>query len=368
VPAFGPLCLLPGWFDYLLLVILAWALVRFLQRPSAPSPSWLALFALAALMACDQLRWQPWAYHLLILGAVLRLAEPGLAVRLLRWLSVSIYFYAGVSKLDNAFGTTIGRQMIDALFALLGIQASGLSDNTLVGLALAMPLVEASLAPLLFFRKIRPLGVGLAIAMHLLAVLALGPLGLGHRPGVLLWNVVFAAQTWLLFASINDEEAPAVFRRFSAMSPRNRAATILAALVILAPLTRPAGWWDCWPSWGLYSPGGEQTDLYVRHTFVDRLPASLPLDKSTSDQPWQRLRLDQWMLDEAYAPLYPQRRTTLALALGLHKQAQLSDSLRVVLKSPANRFTGERTTKTLAGADEVRDYMQRYWLNTTTTP
>ncbi len=204
--------------------------------------------------------------------------------------------------------------------------------------------------------------------MHLLAILALGPLGLGHRPGVLLWNVVFAAQVWLLFESSRDETAAAAFPRFSAMSPGNRVATILAALVILAPLTRPAGLWDCWPSWGLYSPGGEQTDLYVRRTVVNRLPASLPLDDSTSDQPWRRLRLDYWMLDQTYAPLYPQRRTTLALAIALHKQAQLGDNLRVVLKSPADRFNGERTSETLEGADDVRDYAKRYWLNTTATP
>ncbi|TWT75923.1 hypothetical protein Pla123a_27080 [Posidoniimonas polymericola] len=367
----------PPFVGPLLLAGAAWGALCVLRGKCQTGLAY-GVVCLGGLMLLDQLRWQPWAYHLLIMAVVLLTAGPTLAVRLLRALAVSVYFYSAVAKLDYAFASTLGRQMLEAATGWVGLSPREWPVWLVFGLALAMPVAEGLIAPLLCFRKTRRVGLLLATAMHAGAVLVLGPLGLGHRPGVLLWNLVFPTHLWLLFGPPIRSAGMQAVRARPSWAPA--VAVGIVVLAIVGPLTRPLGWWDRWPSWGLYAPGGERTEVLVHRSVVDRLPDSLPLDspdEATGRAPtpdadeqsdWRRLRLDEWSLGNSWAPLYPQRRTTIALARSIQSSARLGDFLRVDLYTAANRFSGERQVETLLGAKAIDAYAERYWLNAKSGP
>lgn len=341
-PAAFPIAPPPG-FDFALLPLVALGVAA--RRPG------LAVAALAALMAGDQLRWQPWAYHALLIGVLLAACGAARATTLARWLAVSVYAYSAIAKLDATYATTLGQQVLDAL----GASAVGLPEGARAVAALAPPLAElgvaACLAASLRWRSLARPAAAAAVAMHLGTIGVLGPWGLGHSAGVLLWNVGFAWQTVVLFGTPPGAAGAARNESFDGVSRVfERAATAVVCFALVAPLASPLGGWDRWPSWGLYAPGGERAAVHVHRSVVDRLPDAIPIG-AEADGPWRRVRLDQWVLRTTGAPLYPQNRVRLALAAALAERFPLSDRVMAIVESRADRFTGERESRVIEGAE-----------------
>ena len=168
------------------------------------------LFAVACAgsIVFDQHRLQPWAWLLLLMSLLFRCSDEGKsstagrlrmpsAETLLQWLTISIYFWSAVSKFDRSFFATHGPTLVEALFRSIG--AVGWPGTVKWWLAVALPLGELAIAVGLSWPRGRRLALWCAIGLHLALILALGPFRLGHRPGVLLWNVAFIGHDWLLF-------------------------------------------------------------------------------------------------------------------------------------------------------------------------
>ena len=303
----------------------------------------LTLLALAAVMAVDQLRWQPWAWHALLAGAILANAPPREATALLRLVAVAVYAYSGLAKLDAEFAATLGQQFLSTM----ALPLDALSESTRTALALAGPCLELALACLLLiaswrgrWRRGALIGV---VLFHVGTIVALSPIGLGHSLGVLLWNVGFAAQTALLFRPT----APPSERPASQWRRVRRIAWLAAGLAILAPALTPFGWWDRWPGWALYAPGGERATLLIHDAAVERLPDSLQSHVGASDSPWRPVALDAWILQETGAPLYPQNRVFKALTRWLAGRYPLTGRIQVIEQSAADRWTRDRTERTI---------------------
>lgn len=367
LPALSALTGLPPAIDYACLAACAAALVLALSRPTSRRAVAMATGCLAALMALDQLRWQPWAYQALLVGAALAWLPSIEARRWLRVLLASVYLYAAIAKLDVVFINTTGQQVVGALARLIGIDPAGYSPTVRQAWAAAMPTGEAAVGLLLAWPRLRRVGVAAAVLLHASIVLALGPLGLGHSSGVLLWNAASATLVAVLFWPAHQTEAAAdvatvapaggVFARI--------ALTAGVVLPLTSPLTASLDLCDRWPAWGLYAPRGERTEVYVHASVADRLPASLPLEPTKGGEAWRRARLDEWVLHKTGAPVYPQNRVAVALALALNERGRLGSYLRVDVDSIAHRLTGQRQRLRLEGAEAVEAYAaRRYWLST----
>jgi len=382
VPAFGWLLGLPPAVDYLLLVLLGFSLSSAVSQPDRRR--WLASSALglAALMALDQNRWQPWAYQWLLL-AIAWSALPEAKARVwLRALLISIYLYAAAAKLDVVFVHSTGQQFVDALLKLAVSGELLLPRWLRSALACAMPIAEGGIGLLLVFPSTRRAGVALGVYFHAIVAVALSPLGLGHSLGVLLWNLLSALWLWLLFWPRQTDESPATESSSPAASsqpspgqaPPNRlersgtqqlAARALLTIVIVAPLTHPLGWWDRWPSWGLYAPRCERLEMFVHQRAIARLPAELQVEEKSGSGEWRRVKLQPWVLQQNGAPRYPQNRVGLAMAVAVANQARLGSYVRVEVQSAAGRMDASRQATLLEGADAVGEYLKsRYWLNT----
>jgi len=334
----------PGGGEFVLLGALASGLVRVAVWRSPRRGSVWATAALAALMALDQLRWQPWAYHALVAGVTLAACDRAAALAGLRAVAIAVYAYSAVAKLDAEFVATLGSGVAETL----GAPAS-LRPAVALGLPLAELAVAGLLAASLRWRGLAAPACVAAAAMHAATIAVLSPWGLDHSLGVLIWNAGFAWQTVELFR-------PARSPADATPSRRGRLGRLACGFAVLAPLGTPVGWWDQWPGWALYAPGGERATLYVHAVAVDRLPEPLRrcIDEAT-DGPWRRVRLDDWVLADTGAPLYPQNRVVAAIALGLADRFALSGRLLVVAESPANRVTRERATHELTTREALTD-------------
>jgi hypothetical protein len=375
VPVCQGLLSLPDACQWACLTLLVASLLASLLLPArtrwADSATMLSALLLACLMAGDQHRWQPWAYHMLLTFVALARLGPEQSFKLLRWLSISIYVFSGWSKCDITFADTLGQQFWEVLLAPVHGSLAGCSTQVQRGLAGVFPLAEFAIAAALAWPRSRRVGLGMAIASHLLLIAILGPWGLNHRPAVLVWNVYFIVQDILLFSGTKKsvaclDIAPAIDSHRRSMWRHSPLAAGLIGLAILAPLLEPFGYCDHWPAWSLYAPRVERVRVLVPRSQTRRLSAELQAQLAdVADEPdWVEVRLDRWSLAALDAPLYPQNRFQLAVAVDLAERYQWGNSLHVVCLGNANRWTGHRDRETLSGGKDIAVACQRYWLNT----
>ena len=350
----------------------------------------LLLFAGLTLLAVlfDQHRLQPWTYQLAIVGVVLAGCSAPRAGLLLRILTVSLYAFSAISKLDYVFLHTVGQQLLAALLDLVGLNAQQISEPTRLMFAALFPLGELLVAAALCFRPTRSIALVGAIAMHLGLLIAVGPWGLQHKPAVLVWNLFFIAQDLLLFARLGNcdffgsrirqnleasTKRPKFWRirlqrksqpeRAAPRSLAARLAHLLVAAAVLLPLAEPWGWWDHWLAWGLYAPKASRALVYVHRSAAERFPPDLQLHllEEHAASPWLRLRLDHWSLAALDAPLYPQARFQLAVAEAVGRRYGLNRLIRVALLTRADRWTGARQQRTLVGLQAIIAAGRGYW-------
>lgn len=351
VPLLAGLQSVPDWCQWMAVVgtLLGLAGAIFAPAQGRVARATLLIFAgaMAALMIADQHRLQPWAYQFVLVAIVLAVTDSRAAVGWLRLLVISFYLHSAITKLDYSFAHTLGQQFLSVLIQRLGLSLDAWSETSRVVAALAFPVGELAVALALCLARTRTLGLAAAVALHVLLLVILGPWGLNHKPGVLLWNMYFIVQDLLLFwpdrRLATDSTTESLAETGVCRAPLLVRGMLLAAIVL--PVLEPTAWFDMWPSWGLYASSAERVQLLVHRNDEARLPEALsayvePL--SNADEPWQAVRLDRWSLDALGAPQYPQNRFQLGVAEAVIGRYDLGHRVRVVRWGLAQRLTGQR--------------------------
>lgn len=367
VPVLQRLCSAPGWLDWLALtgtlvglIALAVSNRPFIARIACS----ITMLSLVVLFSLDQHRFQPWAYELwLFCGVWLCCRDPWRMV-LMRWLLISIYFYSAMGKLDFEFLHTVGQQMLAVVIKCFGIEPTDLSFSFRLAIAATFPCIELLVAIGLMWDKTRRLAGWLAISVHLGLIVILGPLGLNHRLGVLVWNAQVAVQAyWLFVPEQTVEPKRTTFTLFQSF------ATAMIGLAIALPITERFELWDHWPSWALYAPHSSRVHIEIAGSAVDRLPAELRdlVDDSPTDPDaiavWLPVPIDKWSLKTLDTPIYPQARFQLGVAERLATDINAGFQMRFVLLGTANRLTGLRRSTTYDGLTQLKTMGNRFWLN-----
>lgn len=340
--------------------------------------SLVVLMASASLVALNQQRLQAWAYLLMLFTTVIVSSPPERAVKHLRWLLISLYCYSALGKFDSQFVHTVGQQLLDVGLGLLGGSIESLTPTGRWVLVLLFPTFELAVAIGLAWPKTRRLAGLIAILLHLGLIVLLGPLGLNHRPSVLVWNVQVALQAYWLFClrGSSDSAAEATSVAPSAATERRsaRIAAWVGQLTVWTAMTMPLGerlgCWDHWPSWALYAPHSSRALMEVSAPAVERLPAALRA--LMADQPdgddsltiWREVPMDRWSLQALDTPIYPQARFQLGVAEWLATGLSAHDGVRVRLLSSSARWSGARTHLTLPDLQSIQQARRRYWFNT----
>ncbi|MCC7338979.1 MAG: hypothetical protein IT422_28115 [Pirellulaceae bacterium] len=384
----------PLWGDRVCCVaLLIGTIVLIMGNQRASKWGWLCILASGILLALlDQHRWQPWFYQLLLYSSVFILGSPRTLARCLTWLTISIYFFSALGKLDAEFLHTVGQQFWQEMLQWVG-QVHAVDEpwrERPMALIATLPAVEMLLAAGLAWPKTRRIAGVLAILFHLGLMCLLGPLGLDHSAGVLYWNLQFAGQALCLFVLLAPQNAPnpsVDAEETAGKRWKNRLAITITGLAIALPLGERRGLWDHWTSWALYAPHSSRTEVWIAFTTVDSLPASLqqviaeerasreslPEQQSERelDAPdempalWLRVPIERWSLAETRTPIYPQARFQLGVARALAAQIDSEFKVKCIVRSAAARWDGRRKSREYQGKSSIDSAAKNHWLGTT---
>lgn len=376
VPWFAWGCAIPRGVDLCLLALVAGALITMSCASSESHGSRLSLGlfagAMTGLMLLDQHRTQPWAYQFVLMAIVLATAPHQLAIPLLRLLTIAVYLHSAISKCDYSFCAGLGHSFLVAFAKLaFGPPPAGSPPWQTGAWPLIFSLGELAIALGLVWPASRRWAVWGATGMHALLMLVLGPWGLGHSVGVLIWNGYFIAQNSIIFGRsrilVNPSVAESV--TFTRRMRTQWIAIFVISWAALWPFLEPWGWCDVWPAWGLYAQHGEQLAIRITDRGLERLPipwkdsATQVVGPNEDSWEWQ-LRLQQESLRLVSAPLYPQNRFQLGVTLALVKNLGIqADDIAAVWYFPANRWTGERRSIRLRSLPEIESTAERCWFN-----
>jgi hypothetical protein len=341
-----------------------------------PSPRRMACLLMGIstfILACiDQHRLQPWAWQFIILSVVLASADDLTAKTCWRWLVISIYAWSAWSKMDHGFFVGHGRFLLDGFCKATGfIQESEFWPVSVRNTAtVAIPTFELLIAFGLAWHRTRGFALIGSMIMHGALLLALGPFGHGHKPGVLIWNVFFIVQNGLLF------RRPRVLRPVALPRPPSKVVRIgnsFARFAVFAAMLWPSmetfGLCDHWPAWAVYAAKLERVTLFVHSEEFTKLfggkggdTLKLYLGPQAMPDDWHPFRIDRWSLDTVFAPIYPQDRFQVGVALSLTRECKL-DQIRVVIEGPANRWTGKRTIHEYIGLESLNRLAETFRCN-----
>jgi hypothetical protein len=257
-----------------------------------------------------------------------------------------------LTTIAQAFGQTHILRNGQTVFILCGLMTTA---ELLIGIGLLV-------------RRLRRVSMYAAVIMHVTLIAVLGPLGLNHHAGVLIWNTFLGAAVPLLFLSTSTKpgckavsHGDGLWHRFATFDRKSIAAVLF---VIAFPLSGLFSFADNWLSWQLYSPRPEVVRVYVKSASVVELPDSVQpfIAKPAPLQDWCPIRMDLWSLAAVNAPLYPEDRFQLAIAGWLAEHVE-PDSVRVTIDSPKTIYWQARQSEEFVGREQIRQYAAQYPLN-----
>ncbi len=250
IPFFNALTDVPSWVDWVALaaVVVSLLVAGVSTRETVWRRAMIAFaFATVLLTLLNQHRFQPWAYQFVLFATIMANCRASTATQLMRWIVVSIYVYSAISKFDYQFLHSLGPQFLSTLTGFVGVASADWPADLQALLAALFPIGELLIGIGLLVPRTRRIAIFAAIVSHVLLLLILGPWGLSHQPGVLVWNLFFIAQAWMLFVERKTDEEP------NASEPSRRVAEslcfVLTGVVIAFPMSEPLGYCDHWPAW-----------------------------------------------------------------------------------------------------------------------
>ncbi len=357
VPLVQVACDCPGWCDWVCLAALVTAATTLLFVGRRGLASRIAsagiAISLSGFFILDQHRLQPWAWQFLLLSILLSLADNSTVRRGWIWLTISIYFWSAVSKFDYNFVHDQGPTLVEGFKQAIGVRQTmnRWTESFNVWAAVVLASGELSVAILLSLRRTRRFAVWLAVLMHGALLMSLGPLGLKHSWGVLVWNLFFAGQTWLLFRVVSTprSEDDAGSRATQPKGLISRSSNVVATGIILGamlwPILEPVDGCDHWLAWAVYSARTGQLEILITS---DEPPPSGPVECDqvlrTIDGVsgvYYRPNVSGWSFQELDVPIYPQFRFQVAVGKDLKRRLQLHNVQ--VVRWRRNRWNGKPT-------------------------
>jgi hypothetical protein len=350
-----------------------------------------------ALILLNQHCLQPWMYHFLILTPLLwpqssnsRLTvdeaggahsgESGLndafSTNVILWFTASIYVWSAWSKLDASFLQTHGPKFVGAICDAVGVSTRFWTDRTWQIAAATLPIGELIVGVALLFQRTRRFGLLASVVMHVLLFVAVGPWGLNHNAGVLVWNGFFIVQSLVLLLVVRQAGANAGLPNGESISGRGNSgqvssarrhlATVLILVgVVLFPALRSVDCCDTWPAWAVYASSPARVLVQVRGDSVDQLPASLMpyVEVRRINVGWSWLRIDLWSLAATGTPIYPEDRFQLGVARFVAREADPRDDIRIIHEEESDRWTGKRKRSEKVGELAMGELTKRFLLN-----
>lgn len=341
------------------------------RDPQIPFGGYIAWTAGCVCVLANQQCLQAWHWLFLLSLGLWLFTNRVFWPQLMHHVLCTIYVCSALSR--------ITAQPESGMTAVIARQLMNWAGTSIMGKELLLPILchgltagELLIGILLLFRRTRAMGVILAELLHAMLFVALGPFGLNHHPGVLIWNVcliilVPAVFLWDFvprrFHDLAASTGNKSVRSSSIFGPR-ATAIILLGLIWAWPVSGLFGLADNWPSWQLYSNRPEAWTLYVRETDVKLLPQSVRrfVGEAGTLEDVLPVRLDRWMLEETGSPIYPEDRCQLAITRWCVRDFPENAIFEVRISEPQTLWW-RRTQRVLRATETLEKEQKRFILN-----
>ena len=252
------------------------------------------LVCISFLILEDQSRLQPYIYVFLIVAVgLLYHAVTGGKLNTLRTAIIFVYLWAGIQKLNvhyfrDVFPWVFFTPRITHWLSFLTVH-----PRIVEVMALSSALLEVGAAALLFSRRGRQLGVLGVAAIHTIALILIGPIGIGYAPVVWPWNFAMVAFVWILFWNYDGSLFPV----------RDPTQVLAVVLFGLLPILNLFSLWDDYLSFHAFSGATMNAYLQIR----PGKQAELPLAAQRVLE-GNKVAFVDWSLLDTRASAYPAER------------------------------------------------------------
>ncbi|MGH2649100.1 MAG: MauE/DoxX family redox-associated membrane protein [Ginsengibacter sp.] len=291
----------------------------------------LLLVSVAAIeiLSCllDQNRWQPWEYQyiFIIIALLINYKNDMNALSIMAFIFAAIYFYSGLSKINVDFSKSIPHAL--SRTGIVHRSNSYLYNSLIYHIGYASGIIELSLGIGLLFQRTRKIAAILLIVMHVLILVAFGPLGLNYDVIIWPWNIVMILILYVLFISTS----PVSIQFRSIKKGWNK--LIILSFGIL-PALNFFGYWDFYLSSSLFSY--RPPDMYIcisKSGSSKELQPFFNINKNRFLCDSNRLIINvrTWSFQELMVPPYPELRVYKNIKLQILKRYPDMDATFIVL-------------------------------------
>ena len=298
----------------------------------------IGVFTLLALLALqDQSRWQPWFYQYVVMLLAIALAgstRPSAALNTCCLIVAAIYIWSGFAKLNPNFVNVIFPSLLEPFMGWRLAPPRWLVHD----LAFVAPLLECVAGVGLLTRRFRKVAVYGAIAMHILILMAIGPLGSRFNVVVWPWNFAMIAFLLILFLRRADNPGPQeiIWGKGFAFQ---KVALLLFGLM---PALSAFNLWDHYLSSALYSGNRNSGLVYVSDAVFDRLPDAIEDHVYEVGEGRNELDINDWSFGELNVPSYPEIRIYRNVARQICGYAVDGAGVELVVKGKLAFIDGNR--------------------------
>ena len=304
----------------------------------------LSLVIATGLVIANQHRLQPW-HWLFMLSMLAATTTPAwAAIRVLRAIVASVYIFSALSRASPEIVDGMTGQIVGMLYRLAELPRASSDTNVVSVTAWIFVAGELAAGTGMLFHRIRRCSIIASVVLHLTLITALGPFGLKHHWGVLIWNAMFLCLVPMLWAPMLFAARQGVSTREKRSATKPNPAShrviwryrMMLVLVILFPASGLFGIADNWLSWQLYSPRPEVIGLFIRPRCAADLPKSLQkfVSEPNPIDDFCIVRLDRWCLNETGAPIYPEGRFQIGIIRRITSKIKDTSLIRITIDSP----------------------------------
>lgn len=326
-----PVLPIAGWFPVLpapwdsglfLFVLASLASSCWRYRPG------VSLFLASSLLLAlgDQSRWQPWFYMYWVM-LLFTLTQGTTAIVACRVALCAVYFWSGLQKCNSHYFELVVPWFVKPAAAWL----PSFITTAFQWAVAAAPGIEILIGLGLWFARTRLIAIVTACAIHLGALLFLGPLGHQHNWIIWPWNLVMPALVWILFPRGRLEPAWSALRESLWVKPA-------LALFCLLPTLSFFGKWDSYLSFSLYTGHLTKADIFISAAVRDRLPSEIQPFVVPTPQPYNEqvqgayvVLVELWADKILKVPPLPEARNYRNVARYLAGFASDPNDVRMVL-------------------------------------
>jgi len=219
-------------------------------------------------------------------------------------------------------------------------------------MVIAAPVIEVGIGVGIWVPGLRKTAIMATVAVHLMALLFLGPLGYNYNWVVWPWNLAMMGLVWSLFGVRNEEleiadKKPApktshrpapLLKKSLAQLMRSKPALIALGLYSLLPLLSFFGRWDSYFSFSLYSENAAVANVFISQDFGDRLPQRLrpyvqkfPLAYDPEHQGPYTFGFQAWGYEELHVPPISELRNFRSVFQFLRSYSREESDLRMIV-------------------------------------